>query len=81
MLYDNILIKKEFNDKLIKLGIRNQYCANLLSYIKDKLGIPLQPHLNYLNKLKSWDKFIAQSFSWYLSLEGYDYWLEISEKH
>lgn len=80
MLYDNILIKKEFNDKLNELGIRVVFCINLLDYVKNRLGIPLQPHLDMLNKLKSWDKFIAQSFPWYFTSQGFDYWNNISQK-
>jgi len=68
--------KKEFEDKLNKLGVKEQFINNILNHDDDD-------NTRMLEKLNeedtTWFRFIARAFTWYNSPEKQDFWEKIAE--
>lgn len=64
--------KKEFEDKLNELGIKEAFEANRV-----KLDGADSDELNLEDE---WRSFISNAFVWKLSYEGHKYWEDISKK-
>lgn len=61
-----------FDDKLIELGVKEKWDANREALLRSDYIIPL--------KTDSFFEFIDFSFFWSTSVEGFDFWNEISKK-
>lgn len=61
-----------FDDKLIELGVKEKWDTNREALLQSDYIIPL--------KLDNFSEFINFSFFWSTSVEGFDFWNEISKK-
>ena len=61
-----------FDDKLIELGVKEKWDTNREALFQSGYIIPL--------KLDNFSEFINFSFFWSTSVEGFDFWNDISNK-
>lgn len=70
------IFNKEFDEKLISLGCKQQFLRNLNKHCV-KNHLVLSEKINRL-KQQIWFDFISNGFRWRDSPEGYDYWEKIA---
>lgn len=70
------IFSKEFDEKLISLGCKQQFLRNLNKHCV-KNHLVLSEEINCL-KEQIWFDFISNGFWWRDSPEGYDYWQKIA---
>lgn len=72
-------LKKEFKDKLVELGVYEQWRDNVISRAKIA-GYNLDSHISELNDESCFTGMIYGSFTWNITPEGYMFWKNISTK-
>lgn len=72
------IFNKEFDEKLISLGCKQQFLRNLNNDCVNK-GEILSIRIKSLKKEKDWMIFIMSAFSFYETPEGAKYWFEIAK--
>lgn len=70
--------KKEYDDKLIELGIRDKFVANIEAD-KEYQRKP-KTILKAINSQEAFEFFVSFAFYWDSTPEGEDFWRTISEK-
>lgn len=71
-----IQLKKAFKNKLIELGVYEQWENNVINQNLSSLS----NFIVSLNSVNNFWYFINGSFKWDSTPEGYDFWLDISNK-
>ena len=71
-------LKKEFKDKLIKLGVYKQWKKNLIDYCEGQ-GANVARHIEDLNGECYFRQMIWCSFHFAETPEGHDFWRQVSE--
>lgn len=72
------IFNKEFDEKLISLGCKQQFLRNLNNDCVNK-GEILSERINLLKKEKDWMIFVMSAFSFNETPEGTKYWFEIAK--
>lgn len=72
------IFNKEFDEKLISLGCKQQFLRNLNKDCVNKGEIPSR-RIKSLKKEKDWMIFIMSAFSFNETPEGVKYWFEIAK--
>jgi hypothetical protein len=79
-----IVFKKEFEDKLKKLKIKTKFLKNLtvesVNSNTSKDFKTIEDVVKHLNSRANWERFLVESFSWWHSNEGADYWRDFHNK-
>lgn len=75
-----IVFKPEFEKKLKKLRIKTKYVNNLMKpgAIKANTGVQPEDPVEYANNKHNWYEFIANTFIWKDTPEGFYFWSRIS---
>jgi len=71
-------IKKEYDDLLKKLSVKRRYLKNLEGYLAKRNIADVQQYLTQICNAKSFKDFVMSSFSFSRTLEGFDFWCDIS---
>lgn len=72
-------LKKEFKDKLVKLGVYRRWRKNFIDYCNSKY-VDTDIRLQSLNEEVVFCNFIGCSFFWKNTPEGHDFWRQVSER-
>lgn len=75
-----ITFKPEFEEKLKELRIKTRYIRNLRRArgFAQLLFKNFTDRINSVNKRDNWRSFISSMAVWSTTLEGYEYWSDIS---
>jgi hypothetical protein len=76
-------IKKEFDDKLRKLRIRQKFVRNIITCDRHNMsmkGYTPEEVISHLNDYVNWKHFIIHAFDWENSPEGHKFWNSIMNK-
>ncbi len=71
-------IKKEYDEVLKKLNIKRRYLKNLESFLAKSNTADVQQYLTQTCNAKSFREFVMSSFNFNDTLEGFDFWWDIS---
>ena len=71
-------LKKEFKDKLLKLGVYRRWRKNFIDYCNSKY-VDTDTRLQSLNEEVEFYSFIGWSFFWRFTPEGQNFWRQVSE--
>ena len=71
--------KTKFDDKLIELGVKDRWAFNL-SQQCEKDDVEVSWRLAWVEKQKTFHLFLAGSFQWDRSLEGFNFWYKLADE-
>lgn len=71
-------IKKDYAAKLKELGAAERYARNLETQIAAHPGVFTDQVVRAINSSATWFNFLAMSFVWGNTPEGYEYWYNLA---